>query len=67
MADYFPQVNLVGVLGLGSIELRRLFDRRSFLEQHAASFSLPLFNAGRIEENVNITKARHQQALISYE
>jgi len=67
VALYFPRISLTGVLGLESRDLGDLFRQDSLLWSIAGGASVPIFNAGRIRSTVDVTEARTQQALVSYE
>ncbi len=65
-AQYFPTLNLSGLLGLSAIGIDNLFSDST--ETYSASGSLltPLFYFGRIQANVERARALRQQAEIQY-
>ena len=76
-ADLYPRFSLAGMIGFetsggGSVQsnnadLTDLFDSDSFGTSIGPSFTLPLFNYGRITNNVRAQDARFQQLLTSYQ
>ena len=66
-AAFFPRVALTGSLGTASAELGGLFDSDSQAWTFSPSISLPLFNAGRLRNNLNLTEVRRDIAVANYE
>jgi len=66
-AAYFPRVSLTGLLGLESGELSDLFKGPSRTWSYGAGVTLPIFNAGRIRNQVAQSEAFQREALSSYE
>ena len=76
-ADLYPRFSLAGMIGFetsggGSVQsnnanLTDLFDSNSFATSIGPSFTLPLFNYGRITNNVRAQDARFQQLLTTYQ
>jgi len=76
-ADLYPRFSLAGMIGFetssgGSVQsnnadLVDLFDSDSFATSIGPSFTIPLFNYGRITNNVRAQDARYQQLLTSYQ
>lgn len=66
-AEYFPQITLTGLLGVESKGLTRLFDSGSRNFNIAPQATIPIFNAGRLRNQVRFTEAQQQEALASYE
>jgi NodT family efflux transporter outer membrane factor (OMF) lipoprotein len=76
-ADLYPRFSLVGMIGFetssgggaqsNNADLTDLFDSDSFATSIGPSFTLPLFNYGRITNNVRAQDARYQQLLTSYQ
>jgi multidrug efflux system outer membrane protein len=66
-ALYFPQITLTGLLGVQSRQLANLFTgpARDFAIVPQATF--PIFNAGRLRNNVRLTEAEQQEALVAYQ
>ncbi|WP_087747860.1 MULTISPECIES: efflux transporter outer membrane subunit [unclassified Acidovorax] len=66
-AAFFPRVALTGSLGTASAELAGLFDSGSQAWTFSPSISLPLFNGGRLRNNLNLTEVRRDIAVANYE
>ena len=76
-ADLYPQFSLAGMIGFetsggggiqsNNADLTDLFDSGSFVTSIGPSFTLPIFNYGRITNNVRAQDARFQQLLTSYQ
>lgn len=66
-AMYFPQINLTGILGTQSRMLTELFTDPSKQMNFSPTLIAPLFNAGRIRNNVRFSEAQKREALITYE
>ena len=66
-AQYFPQIELTGLLGAQSRALTSLFTGPARDWNFTPSVTLPLFNAGRIRNGVRLTEAQKQEALAGYE
>ena len=66
-AAFFPRVALTGSLGTASAELGGLFDSGSQAWTFSPTISLPLFNGGRLRNNLNLTEVRRNIAVANYE
>ena len=66
-AEFFPKFYLTGAAGLQSVEAADFFDGGSRFWSLGPSLSWPVFNMGRVRNNVRVQNARHEQALIRYE
>jgi outer membrane protein, multidrug efflux system len=66
-AAFFPRIALTGSLGTASAELGGLFDSGSQAWTFTPSISLPLFDGGRRQLNLNLSEARREAAVASYE
>lgn len=73
-ADLYPSISLGGSIGLVSISRdvgggggSNLFNSDSLAYSAGASFTWPIFNYGRIRNNVRVQDARLQQALVAYQ
>lgn len=65
--EWFPKFYLTGAAGLQSIDTEDFFDGGSRFWSIGPSLRWPIFNAGRIRQNVKIQTARQEQALLQYE
>ena len=67
IANMFPKISLTGLLGFGSINASRLFEKASFETGIAPEVSLPLLHFGALKNNVELKKAIKDEYLIAYE
>ena len=66
-AAFFPQISLTGNYGAQSLEFSDLFVGTSRIWSFGPSITVPIFQAGRNLANLEVAKAKHDQAVISYE
>jgi outer membrane protein, multidrug efflux system len=66
-AEYFPSVGLTAYLGSESVSFSRLFSGPAGIFQFAAAITQPLWNAGRLRAGTEVSEARRDQALASYQ
>jgi len=66
-AELFPKFSITGSFGQQSTEFKQLFNATSNFWSIGPSFTLPIFNAGRIKSNIEVQNARQEQALATYE
>ena len=66
-ANLYPSFNLSGSLGLSSLSLVDLLDTSSIARALAASVSAPLFDGGRLKQQVEAKDAAREQAVASYQ
>jgi multidrug efflux system outer membrane protein len=66
-AAYFPRISLTALFGFESVELGDLFKGPSRTWSFGAGITAPIFNAGRIRNQVAQTEAFQRQALASYQ
>lgn len=64
---YFPQIALTGTAGSDSNALTRLFTGPSYVWNYGPSLSVPIFDAGRIRNNVRISESLKRQAVLQYQ
>ncbi len=64
-AAFFPKISLTGALGLASPGLVGLFSGRSW--SFAPALTLPIFDRGRLQANLDIAEARKNLVLADYE
>jgi multidrug efflux system outer membrane protein len=65
-AAFFPRVALTASFGTASAEFNGLFAAGSQAWSLAPGISLPLFDAGRLRGNLEVTKVRRELAVASY-
>lgn len=66
-AAFFPQISLTGFFGVESVALSDLFTGPSRVWQFGPTVTVPIFNAGRNQANLELTEARQRESLIRYE
>lgn len=66
-ASLFPQLSLTGALGFQSGDLSDLLKSGSFVWNAAAGLLAPVFQGGRLRRNLDASRARWEQARLSYE
>lgn len=66
-AAFFPRISLTGSIGTASRDLAGLFDMNNRAWSFQPAISLPLFNAGRVSDGVDIAEARKVIAVAEYE
>lgn len=66
MAEYYPNINLAGLIGLESTGWKKLFDISSGTAAFRPALSLPIFTAGAIRANIKATKAQFDAAIDAY-
>jgi len=66
-ANYFPDIALTGYLGSESVALSNLFTGPARIFQLAAALTQPIWNAGRLDAQVNQATAKQKEALANYE
>lgn len=66
-AQYFPQISLTGLLGVQSDTFREFFKKSSLVYNLGGTAAVPIFTAGRISSEVNLTEGQTQEALSTYQ
>ena len=66
-AQLFPQISLTGDLGYESSQLHNVFGINSRYFGIGPSITLPIFNAGSIQYNIDVQNTLERQAFINYE
>jgi len=66
-AAFFPRITLVSTIGTGSAELSGLFKDGSLAWSFAPFISLPIFDAGRNQANLQVAAADREIAVARYE
>ena len=66
-AAFFPSISLTGNAGFASGDLGDLFGSDGFTWSFAPSISLPIFDWGRREANLDLAKAREVEQVALYE
>ncbi|NLY41726.1 MAG: efflux transporter outer membrane subunit [Desulfovibrionales bacterium] len=66
-AAFFPRITLTASAGLASLELNELFDGAQRTWNFAPSISLPIFDAGRRQANLEAAEAEQKIRIARYE
>ncbi|WP_322045725.1 efflux transporter outer membrane subunit [Paraburkholderia sp. J67] len=66
-AEFFPKITLTGSFGTASTQLSDLFTGPSRAWSFGPGISLPIFDMGRRESNLEVAKSQRDQAVTSYE
>jgi len=66
-AAYFPQISLTGSGGYESSALTNLFTGPAGIWSFAGSLVQPIFEGGRLKNNVRLAEAQRQELLLTYE
>jgi len=66
-AAYFPTISLASSVGVRSDGLSDLFDNDAVGWSFGPNISVPIFDAGRLDENYDVAKVEREQTLASYE
>jgi multidrug efflux system outer membrane protein len=66
-AAYFPQINLTADAGFQSSALTGLFSGPAALWSFGGQVAQPIFEGGRLRNNVRLTEAQKQEAVLFYQ
>lgn len=66
-AEFFPKLNLTGILGTASPEISAITHGGSLVWAVAAGLTGPIFQGGRILQNYRATLAERDQAVLQYQ
>jgi NodT family efflux transporter outer membrane factor (OMF) lipoprotein len=66
-ADFYPNINLTGYLGIQSLGLSTLLQPASEIGQIAPALSLPIFDHGRIEGAYRGARAEYDESVAKYD
>ena len=66
-ADYFPRVFLSGAVGVGGLMVNGQMFGPQGLFSVLPSFTVPIFNAGRVGAGVDAARARADEAMLQYQ
>jgi outer membrane protein, multidrug efflux system len=66
-SQYFPAISLTGQAGGASNALNTLIKKPSFAYTYGATVTEPIFDAGRIRNNVRLTEAEKREAVLTYQ
>ncbi|WP_126338867.1 efflux transporter outer membrane subunit [Legionella spiritensis] len=66
MADFYPNINLIGLAGMESVAWQKLLELSSVTALLRPAVSLPLYTAGAIRANVRKNYAQFNEAVFAY-
>jgi multidrug efflux system outer membrane protein len=66
-AQYFPQLSLSGTGGTSSSQLKGLVDSKNAYYYAIGSLTQPIFDAGKIRDNVHLAEATHKELIDTYQ
>lgn len=66
MSNFYPNVNLIALLGLESVAWAKLFDPSSGTAASKPAIHLPIFTAGAIRASIRAAKAEFDAAIFAY-
>jgi len=66
-ADLYPKLNLSGTIGLEAMNSGSLLSAAARNYSFGPGISWSIFDAGAIRQNIEVSSARQEQALLSYE
>ena len=64
---YFPTISITGFLGFESAQLWTLFNPSRWTWGFAPQITQPIFNGGRIKNNIRFSEAERDLLLVNYE
>lgn len=67
VADFYPRVTLTGALNFQTLSFRDLAFWSAAAYNFGPSISLPIFQGGRLQGALQLSKAQQQEAAISYQ
>ncbi len=65
-AEFYPDINLAGLIGLQSLGLSDLFNGASKYVAVGPALNLPIFDAGRLKANLGVNDAQYDIAVDQY-
>ena len=65
-ADFYPNINLAGFLGLQSLGLERLGQGGSLFGSVGPALTLPIFTGGRLQGELKSARASYDEAVANY-
>ena len=65
-ADFYPNVNLAGFIGLQSLGLSRLTQGGSVIGAFGPAISLPIFTGGRLQGELKSAQAAYDESIATY-
>ncbi len=66
-AQMFPQLSLSGTGGVSSSQLKGLVDGKNLYWYATGSLTQPIFDAGRLRNNLRLSQAQKQEEVLTYQ
>ncbi|PTQ11453.1 multidrug transporter [Sphingomonas oleivorans] len=66
-ADFYPNINLTGLIGLQSLGLSNLTDSGSTYGNVGPAISLPIFQSGRLSGSYRAARGEYDEAVATYD
>lgn len=66
ISAYFPAINLTGLLGTESNDIRHMLRRNNLIWSVGGSVSAPLFQGGAVDAGVDVARAQYVQSVAAY-
>lgn len=66
-ADLYPKFNLSGSFGVSALSTSGLFNADTIVSSLLGSITAPIFEGGRIRQNINVQNELQTQALLDYQ
>jgi outer membrane protein, multidrug efflux system len=66
-AQFFPQLSLSGTAGTASYQLKGLVDSSNFYYYAVGTLTQPIFEGGKLRNNLRLAKANDQELLDTYQ
>jgi NodT family efflux transporter outer membrane factor (OMF) lipoprotein len=66
-ADFYPNIDLKGLIGFDSLDIGSLFKHGSLIGQIGPALHLPIFDGGKIEGNYRGARASYDEAVATYD
>jgi outer membrane protein, multidrug efflux system len=66
-AQLFPQISLSGVAGVATSQLKGLVDSKNTYWLASGSLAQPIFDAGRLRNNLRLSEAQKQEDVLIYQ
>jgi len=66
-ADFYPNINLNGLIGFQSLDISKVFEHTSLIGAIGPAIHLPIFDGGRIEGAYRGARAGYDEAVAMYD
>ncbi|TAL01582.1 MAG: efflux transporter outer membrane subunit [Rhodospirillaceae bacterium] len=66
-ADFYPNIDITGLIGLQALDTKDLFQHASLMGQIAPAVHLPIFDGGKISGRYRAARADYDEAVAAYD